>query len=221
MPWWTRHTSKEKLIIITDWMACLASGLSALHKEEIKHQDIKPENVLFDASLLPVISNFKVAHKKKVRFQDSCVYFPPEQLNGKFGRKSDIFSLGLVFVELALLYFGQKSLKEEFSSRFYGDVTNNLEDFLAKKFALMNHSILDDWIKRFQGLILIMLAVAPESRPDASEVWKEAKRMVESLGAKTHCENVSPVKSIIQCEHNELENDMELHLSENLSRCVV
>jgi hypothetical protein len=31
MTWWTQRSTKEKLILITDWMACLASGLSALH----------------------------------------------------------------------------------------------------------------------------------------------------------------------------------------------
>jgi hypothetical protein len=34
MTWWTQRSTKKKLILITDWMACLASGLSALHNKK-------------------------------------------------------------------------------------------------------------------------------------------------------------------------------------------
>ncbi len=225
MPWWTQRSTKEKLILITDWMACLTSGLSALHKKKIKHQDMKPENVLLDANLLPVICDFGLSkafdkNSKSVKVQGTRAYLPPEQFDGKVGRKGDIFSLGLVFVELALLFFGQKSLKEEFTSGFYVDITKSLDDFLAKKFPILNNSIMDDWNKRFQSLIRSMLDVAPENRPKASEVWEKAKEMVESLGATPHCEDVSPVGSI-PCEHEEQEDDTELHLRENLAKLMV
>ena len=123
-------------------------------------------------------------------------------------------------MELALLFFGQKSLKEEFTSGFYVDITKSLDDFLAKKFPILNNSIMDDWNKRFQSLIRSMLDVAPENRPKASEVWEKAKEMVESLGAKPHCEDVSPVGSI-PCEHEELGDDTELHLRESLAKLMV
>jgi serine/threonine protein kinase len=203
-------------------MACLASGLSALHKKKIKHQNMKPENVLFDANLLPVICDFGLskAFDKSVKVQAMRAYLPPEQFDGKVGRKGDIFSLGLVFVELALLFFGQKSLKEEFTSGFYVDITKSLDDFLAKKFPILNNSIMDDWNKRFQSLIRSMLDVALENRPEASEVWEKVKEMVESLGAKPHCEDVSPVGSI-PCEHDEREDDTELQHRENLAKLMV
>jgi serine/threonine protein kinase len=225
MPWWTQRSTKKKLILITDWMACLTSGLSALHKKKIKHQDMKPANVLLDANLLPVICDFGLSkvfdkNSKSVKVQGTHAYLPPEQFDGKVGRKGDIFSLGLVFVELALLFFGQKSLKEEFTSGFYVDITKSLDDFLAKKFPILNNPIMDDWNKRFQSLIRSMLDVAPENRPKASEVWEKAKEIVESLGAKPHCEDVSPVGSI-PCEHEEQEDDTELHLRENLAKLMV
>jgi hypothetical protein len=65
-----------------------------------------------------------------------------------------------------------------------------------------------------------MLDVAPENRPKASEVWEKTKEMVESLGEKPHCEDVSPVGSI-PCEHEEQEDDTELHLRENLAKLMV
>ena len=159
---------------------------------------MKPENVLLDANLLPVICDFCLSkafdkNSKSVKVQGTSAYLPPEQFDGKVGRKGDIFSLGLVFVELVLLFFGQRSLKEEFTSGFYVDITKSLNDFLAKKFPMLNNSIMDDWNKRFQSLIRSMLDVAPENRPKASEVWEKAKEMVESLGANPHCYDISPL----------------------------
>lgn len=225
MPWWTQRTPNERLILITDWMACLASGLSALHKKKIKHQDMKPENVLLDANLLPVICDFGLSkafdkNSKSVKVQGTRAYLPPEQINGKVGRKGDVFSLGLVFVDLALLFFGQISLKEEFTSGFYVDITKSMDDFLAKKFPILNNSIMDDWNKRFQSLIQSMLDIVPENRPKASEVWEKVIEIMDTLGAIPHCEVVSPVGSI-PCEHDEREDDTELHLRENLAKLVV
>ena len=225
MTFWLKLEAKDMLILITEWMACLASGLSALHKKRIKHQDMKPANVLLDANLLPVICDFGLSKafdkdSKSVKFQGTRAYFPPEQLHGEVGRKGDVFSLGLVFVELALLFFGQKGLKHQVESGFYMYITKNLDDFLAKNFPIMENDTMDDWNKRFQSLIRSMLKIAPENRPKASEVWMKAKEMVESLGAKPHCEDVSPVGSI-PCEHEEREDDTELHLRENLAKLMV
>ena len=81
MAFWAQRQPKDKLILITDWMACLASGLSALHKKKIKHQDLKPENVLLcllGDKMLPVICDFGFT-----KVQGTREYFPPEQFNGK------------------------------------------------------------------------------------------------------------------------------------------
>ena len=61
MTFWVKLQPKEKVILVTDWMACLASGLSALHKQKIKHQDLKPENILICSmgdKMMPVISDY-------------------------------------------------------------------------------------------------------------------------------------------------------------------
>jgi hypothetical protein len=52
------------------------------------------------------------------------------------------------------------------------------------------------------------------NRRKASEVCEDLKEMVESLGAKPHCENVSPIKCISDVD-DETE-DAELMVRENI-----
>jgi serine/threonine protein kinase len=226
MAFWIKLQPKDKLILITDWMACLASGLSALHKKKIKHQDLKPENVLLcllGDRMMPVICDFGLSKafakdSKSVKVQGTREYFPPEQFTGKVGRKGDVFSLALIFVELGLLLFGQKSLKHQISSGFYMDIATNVDDFLTNKFPCSDVPFIVDWCTRFCQLLKDMLNQTPGNRPKASEVWEGLKEMVDSLGAKPHCENVSPVKSIPDVD-DETE-DEEIMARENIVRLI-
>ena len=223
MEFWLKLEAKDKLILITDWMACLASGLSALHKRKIKHQDLKPENVLLcllGDRMMPVICDFGLSKafandSKSVKVQGTREYFPPEQFTGKVGRKADVFSLGLIFVELGLLLFGQKSLKHQISSGFYMDIATELDKFLTDKFPCSGVPFFFKWCSSFCKLLNVMLNRDPTNRPKASEVWEQLRDMVESLGAKPHCEYVSPVTSIPNME-DETE-DLEIMVRENIT----
>ena len=186
---------------------------------------MKPENVLLDANLLPVICDFGLSkafdkNSKSVKVQGTRAYLPPEELDGIVGRKGDIFSLGLVFVELGLLFFGQNSLKQECPTGFYLDIIQDLDAFLAKKFPVLNSFIIDDWSKNFQSLIKSMLNAKPENRPKASELWEKVKEMVEYLGAKPHCDDISHVGSI-PFDHDEWTEETELHLRENIAKLML
>lgn len=223
MEFWLKLEPKDKLIIITDWMACLASGLSALHKKQIKHQDMKPENVLLYLEgdrMMPVICDFGLSkdfaqESKSDNVHGTYAYLPPEQIAGKVGRKGDMFSLGLIFVELGLLLFGQKSLKHQIKTDMYKDISKDLDKFLTDKFTCSGVPFFFNWTSSFHKLLKEMLNETPDNRPKASAVWEHLKDMVESLGAKPHCEYVSPVTSIANMdEENE---DVEITIRENIT----
>jgi serine/threonine protein kinase len=219
--WWTDLSAENQLILISKWMACLASGLSALHKKKIKHQDLKPQTVLLDADLLPVICNFGLSkvfdmESKSKNEHGSLAYLPPEKVHGPVGRKGDIFSLGLVYVELVLLFFGKKSLKEEFPKDLYMEITRNLDSFLVKKFPQKKSRIMNGWNERFQSLIKKMLDIDPKNSYKASQVWEKAKEMVEFIKGKNHCENVSPVGSVT-CDYDEKEDDLVVTLRKDMA----
>ena len=110
-----RMENEDVLKVIKD----MASGLSYLHQCNIVHQDIKPANILIDASSgtpVYVLSDFGISSKTKTRLSHSVnqknqgtsmteAYAPPEKFSSKKedrrpDRKGDIFSFGISIYEL-------------------------------------------------------------------------------------------------------------------------
>ncbi|KAF7104952.1 hypothetical protein CFC21_105814 [Triticum aestivum] len=86
----------------------ICEGLHHLHKEkQIYHMDLKPENILLDKDMVPKITDFglsRLDEKSKTMSEDrhgSLGYCAPEYLHrGKMSFKSDMYSLGVIIIEL-------------------------------------------------------------------------------------------------------------------------
>ena len=109
-----KMTNEELHHVVHD----IASGLAYLHQEGIVHQDIKPENILYDkAHGRYLLSDFGISGKSRTRLSRSVnmanmtlsmteAYAPPEKFSGNLtdiepDAKGDIFSLGMTLYELA------------------------------------------------------------------------------------------------------------------------
>ncbi|KAJ4850628.1 hypothetical protein Tsubulata_020093 [Turnera subulata] len=102
LAWKTRHS-----IILG-----ISRGLLYLHQDsklQVIHRDLKPSNILLDSNLIPKISDFGLARifgndgdqAKTNRVIGTYGYMSPEYaINGIFSTKSDVFSLGVLLLEI-------------------------------------------------------------------------------------------------------------------------
>ena len=95
----------EKAIPI---MLQLVAAISNAHHNGIIHRDVKPQNILMDEDGNVKITDFRIAmaltatsHTKTNSVLGTVHYLSPEQARGGMAtKKSDVYSLGIVFYEL-------------------------------------------------------------------------------------------------------------------------
>lgn len=101
------------------WIAEIADTLSYAHDQGFFHRDIKPSNILIDHHGRALLTDFGIALSSRETEATPSIgtlaYMSPEQLEGKPpDRRSDIFSLGVVLVELLT---GRRPFNEESPSQ--------------------------------------------------------------------------------------------------------
>ncbi|KAG7006880.1 hypothetical protein G7Y79_00012g032160 [Physcia stellaris] len=134
------HLSVEEQTYFRSYFGCLAHTIKFLHGIEMLHKDIKPENVLLKDGQL-ILTDFGTAFDWSKTGQSMTQsnasdwrtprYQSPEAVHGEFRRASDIWSLGVVFLEMVTFLRG-KTLAEmdTFLNRHGQGVTsihNNIE----------------------------------------------------------------------------------------------
>lgn len=104
-----RRPDEADLSILEQAFGCLASALAFIHKKTIRHKDIKTDNLLVHKGKI-MLTDFGIAFASGEADMTTsgiatmCTrrYCAPEVVNDgmKRNEKSDVFSMGVVFVEI-------------------------------------------------------------------------------------------------------------------------
>ena len=108
-----RHARTVPLSLarIAELVAILAEATQYAHQRGILHRDLKPQNVLMDATGQPRITDFGLAKRiaqdsgltQEGSVMGSPSYMPPEQAGGRLDRicpATDVYALGAILYEL-------------------------------------------------------------------------------------------------------------------------
>jgi serine/threonine protein kinase len=189
---------KDQITLLDNWFGCLTGALTFAHTNLIKHEDLKPSNILIKDDRV-YLADFGCAqdfeHSQSSLSKDQTqmgtpVYWPPEPVKER-GRKADVFALGCVFSEMFTVR--QRRTLDAYMSKRRVD---SIEDSVFPHRFSRNLPAVRDWLQALPNVkgdvpelllkaILIMLHEETEHRQDA----KQLKKLLRSEGDLLFCDS--------------------------------
>jgi serine/threonine-protein kinase len=177
--------------------ARVAEALAYAHKNNVVHRDIKPANVMYE----PASDSVKVTDFGIARITDSSrtktgmvlgtpSYMSPEQLAGKkIEGRSDLFSLGVTFYQLACgrLPFEGESMAQlmfKIANQPHADIRTHNAQLPACVAAIVNKALAKDPEQRYQNgeQMARALHLCLQSLPGARQALQQAAQRVPAAG---------------------------------------
>ncbi|ERF76102.1 hypothetical protein EPUS_01435 [Endocarpon pusillum Z07020] len=208
--WPFRLELNEQLQMLRRYFLCLCTAVAYLHRSNLRHKDIKPENIIIDFDGNVVIMDFGISTKfepaaskatRDPRTPSTSRYRPPEMERGwTRDDRSDIWSLGCVFLEMISVLLGKDIEKCKNHCR---ELVNN--GAVSDDYCL-NLPKIETWLQILENVgrtpsqndaelkatlptIRKMLSEMKDDRPLAENLWRDFD--LKSL-ANSKCKDCHP-----------------------------
>jgi serine/threonine protein kinase len=190
---------------LCNWFLCLASALKYMHERGIRHQDIKPSNIIHRGARIfftdfSSSAAFDVGHTTSTEnpSRSSPMYAAPEITNRssdvgglvRHGRSSDIFALGCVFCDMLNAWKGRSC------AEFHDYLSSGVDGTKSKDHParLVLYSLKVPLIRKrfstaplFDQFILPMLAIDRLERPTAAQTLLTIRSLPQWRGFQCSC----------------------------------
>lgn len=184
---WFQPASPESDLCIYRIMYELADAVCYLHRNKIKHKDIKPDNILLHcegdaAEVTPLLTDFGVSKMfskdAPTNFTDSTrSYLAPEQLRKESSTlRADVWQLGCCFAHLLALAGGGESAHEKLLCSYMRTADSNCSHIIAKEHSAFMDALGticmkgNSALKRAYGVVSGMLELDPSERLEIERV---------------------------------------------------
>uniref|UniRef100_UPI0037E84C96 interleukin-1 receptor-associated kinase 4 n=1 Tax=Semicossyphus pulcher TaxID=241346 RepID=UPI0037E84C96 len=169
-----------------------AGGLEYLHNNHHVHRDVKSANILLDEHFVAKISDFgltRASAKRTLttmmteRIVGTRAYMAPEALRGEITAKSDVFSFGVVLLEiLSGLSPAAENREPQFLMDMRYDIDDEDEDLTLEDF---RDKTMGDWelsqVETIYSLACNCLHERKNRRPVIKQVLLEVKGVVKNI----------------------------------------
>ncbi|KAL0968042.1 hypothetical protein UPYG_G00261560 [Umbra pygmaea] len=167
-----------------------ARGLDYLHRNNHVHRDVKSGNILLDELLVPKISDFGLTRASATRSSSTVMterimgttaYMAKEALRGEITPKSDIYSFGVVLLEILS---GLPPVDENRDPKFLMEIKDEIdeEEVVLEDFVDMK---MTDWdfptVEKTYALASDCLNDKKNKRPPMEEVLSVLQDVVKGI----------------------------------------
>lgn len=143
------NTTRQKILI------GIARAMMFLHKHNVIHRDLKPDNVLLDDNLEPHVTDFGTSKfyssgqsNNQTQNVGTAIYMAPEIIEGvKYNGKADVYSFAILMYEvvtdlvpyedfqkgnITLFQFNMKVLSENYRPEFKVPIKKSIKELIEK-----------------------------------------------------------------------------------------